>query len=194
MAGRPRQFDPAHAVAQAMDLFWARGYAATSVDDLVDRLGVQRGSLYAAFTDKRTLYITALRAYGDAVGALLRPILDAPASPRQNLLNMLDFWLDRTTASRERRGCMLVNTITEVGRHDPEIDAAARDILARLEKLLERAVDRAIDAGELPPDRPPRQVARALVATIMGLLVLSKAGAAPAVLRDVIESAKGGLR
>jgi hypothetical protein len=89
---------------------------------------------------------------------------------------------------------MLLHTVVEVSRHDAEIDAAAREILGRLEKLLERAVDRAIDAGELAArGRTARQVARALVATIMGLLVLSKAGASPADLRDVVDHAKGGL-
>lgn len=64
--GRPRQFDEQHALAQARDVFWSQGYEATSVQDLVTALAVQRGSLCAAFGDKRSLYLKAVSLYARA--------------------------------------------------------------------------------------------------------------------------------
>jgi TetR/AcrR family transcriptional repressor of nem operon len=80
--GRPRAFDTQQALERARDLFWSRGYAATSIQDLVDELGVQRGSIYAAFGDKHDLYLKAVALYAEenrrAVAELLR---DGPALP-----------------------------------------------------------------------------------------------------------------
>src|SRR3954447_8403912 len=63
--GRPRAYDPATAVARVIDRFWKAGYAATSLDDLSEATGMNRPSLYAAFGDKRDLYIRALTQYWD---------------------------------------------------------------------------------------------------------------------------------
>ena len=80
--GRPRAFDTQQALARARDLFWSRGYAATSVQDLVDELGVQRGSLYAAFGDKHDLYLKAVALYDSENREQLEAVLrDSPVLP-----------------------------------------------------------------------------------------------------------------
>ncbi|MGH3260866.1 MAG: TetR/AcrR family transcriptional regulator, partial [Trebonia sp.] len=125
--GRPRAFDTQQALARARDLFWSRGYAATSVQDLVDELGVQRGSLYAAFGDKHDLYLKAVALHdGENRGHLQAILQDGPVLPA--LRRML---LDPSALTREpdrpqgRRGCLVGNTTAELVPGDDAARALA---------------------------------------------------------------------
>jgi TetR/AcrR family transcriptional repressor of nem operon len=177
-----------------MQLFWERGYEATSVDDLVTRLGVGRGSLYAAFGSKHALYLRALDRYRceQMAGALAE--LDAPGAPllptlRRLFESIAAETLGEAPAGRPATpsGCFMVNATTERAACDASVAARVRDNAAAMEATLERAVRRAQAAGEVPAARDARALARFLVMAIQGLRVAGAATPDRATLADVID-------
>jgi TetR/AcrR family transcriptional repressor of nem operon len=189
--GRPREFDPARAVEQAKALFWERGYEATSVDDLLDRLGIKRGSLYAAFGDKRSLFLQALGRYvADGDQALAGLEGDGPVVPRLRaaLIGAL-----RPGDGSPLRGCLVGNTAVELVPGDDDATALVRRGLAAAEEGFRAALSRAHATGELPPGDAAAQ-ARMLLVLVQGLHVVAKAEADPERLVPAVDAALDGLR
>src|SRR5262245_24900573 len=116
--GRPKEFDPDVAMAKAIDLFWRKGYGATTPADLADALGIGKGSLYNTFESKRCLFEQALRRYGDERVAGLTEVLGRPGPVRVRLQAALERLASPANAGRRRRGCLAVNTVTELGELD----------------------------------------------------------------------------
>ena len=117
--GRPREFDEQQALARARDLFWSQGYEATSVQDLVDALAVQRGSLYAAFGDKRSLYLKAVSLYARENRAQLEAALQTgPVLPALRRMLTQPDTLTGALASATPRGCLIGNTTAQLAPGD----------------------------------------------------------------------------
>ncbi|MFB7505231.1 TetR/AcrR family transcriptional regulator [Streptomyces broussonetiae] len=187
---RTKEFDPDAALQAALELFWRRGYEATSMADLVDRLGIGRASLYATFGSKHELYLKALERYAQAghtrtVRELSRP---GPALPAVRAV-VRRFAAEAAEEPGRLDGCLITNTAAELAPHDP---AAARRVERswdHLETLLHAALVRAQSQDELPADRDPLALARMLVVLMQGLRVVGKASADPARVRDAAEQA-----
>lgn len=189
---RQREFDRDETLNKALEVFWQKGYAATSTTDLLDAMGIGRQSLYDTFGDKRSLYLEALRRYNEAsVNDLLRHLKgDTPLAAIDNMLQAF--------ASRPRRdnvkGCMGVNAISEFGTSDEEVNAL-RDASA---KLLNQAVEAqlrgAAAAGEIAADTDIAQATAFVAATLSGMKISAKAGATIATLRAIASFAVQGLR
>src|SRR5277367_996379 len=126
---RPREFEEVAVLDAAVQCFWARGYEATSVRDLADKMGITGASLYNAFGDKRSLYRRALDHYveqglGDRVERFERQF-----PPRQALIAFFREVIELSLSDKQRRGCMLVNSALEVAPHDPEFRRVVVDVL-----------------------------------------------------------------
>jgi TetR/AcrR family transcriptional regulator, transcriptional repressor for nem operon len=119
--GRPRSFDVEAAVERAMAVFWTRGYHATALPDLLRATRLSRGSLYAAFGDKHSLFLRALDRY--IADALTRMDIefDSRSEPVDGLRTWLAGYVDRTTGAKGRRGCLLVATAMELAGEDAEV-------------------------------------------------------------------------
>lgn len=169
--GRPRLVERAEALARAKDLFWSLGYQRASLPALEAATGLQRGSLYALFTDKRTLFLEALALYGEDSWAAMDQLMP-PDARRADIVAWLEDHASRAHGRAGERGCLLVETVVEMGPHDAEIARRARRIfdgmLDRLERALRGAPDIAV--GD------PAGCARALLAGLEGLRVLGKGG------------------
>ncbi len=193
MVGRPKEFDERQALERAMEVFWAHGYEATSVQDLLDAMGINRGSMYDTYGDKHALFSAAIDHYGRTVTRGLEDALAAPGSPlgsiRKALLAVADQTLDRPC-----RGCMATNTAVELAQHDPQAATAVTSILQRIEKAFQGALRRAVEAGELGPNTKTRARARFLTGTLQGIVVMGKASASRATLRDIIAVALAALK
>jgi TetR/AcrR family transcriptional regulator, transcriptional repressor for nem operon len=179
----------------ATALFWERGFAGTSVDDVVRATGVSRSSLYAAFPDKSALFLAALEHYLDTVTRakleqLSRGGRAAPAI-KQFLLDIAE---ERPSANAPAHGCLLTNTAVEIGAGEEEIAELVRKAFARLERALAARLDQAQQQGDLGADADPKQFARQLVALIQGLRVMTRLGVEPRVARDAVRSALAPLR
>lgn len=174
--GRPREFDPEQAVERAMDAFWSGGYHGTSLPDLLQATKLSRGSLYAAFGDKHGLFLRALDRYIDE--ALAR--LDTELDPRQNALAglraCLDGYVDRTTGTKGKRGCLIVATAMELVAQDREVELRISRFFALMESRLAAALERARNEGELADGVDPSSAARVLLCLVEGLRVVGKTG------------------
>ncbi len=184
---RQKEFDREAALDGAMAAFWTKGYTATSIEDLVTRMGIQRGSLYATFGDKRSLFLSALGRYQRVVTRELLAALEAPGS---GLAAIRRFFRIRVEGSLDRRrppGCLVTNSAVELSPRDRGAAARVGGSLATLEAAFLRALERARAQGELAATRDLQALARFLTSSAQGLSVMAKARPERAVLEDVVE-------
>ena len=125
---RHKEFDPDEAVADAMALFWERGYEATSVQDLVERTGVGRRSMYDTFGDKHSLFLRALDVYIGAAEDGFRRLAATSADGRAAVRAMFAMLLESDPS--DFRGCLVVNSATELGPTDDDVEERLRRHLA----------------------------------------------------------------
>ncbi|GAA5184606.1 TetR/AcrR family transcriptional regulator [Rugosimonospora acidiphila] len=186
---RTKEFDPDTALGDALDLFWERGYEATSMADLVERLGIARASIYATFGGKRELYLKALDRYSELTDPTLLTELSGPGPALPAVRALIRRYADQAAQDDRKRGCFVVNTAVEVAPRDP---GAARRVQASwdcVETGLTTALMRAQAQGELTADKDPRTLARCLLVFMQGLRVMGKAATEPKRLRDAAEQA-----
>lgn len=187
--GRPRTFDKDAVLALARDAFWTKGYEATSLDDLMRATGLGKGSLYAAFGDKHRLFLDVLEGYSawrlEGVRAALRG--DGPALARLHAF----FRVDGAASARSlaaARGCLLVNSTTEVASHDEAVRTLSRRTYGAVEDMLTDTVARAVKEGDLPAATDPRELGRLLLAVLQGMEFLGKSGMSPAEVAEIGQS------
>jgi TetR/AcrR family transcriptional regulator, transcriptional repressor for nem operon len=180
---RPRTFDEVAVVRAARDSFWARGYAATSVEDLSKSTGLGKGSLYSAFGDKHALFVRALTEYSSAaldhVTAQLRQT-GVPAFAR--LSEHVRAMASQAVADVDRRGCLMARSAAELGGGDADVDRIVGDALGRWRDELVDCVIEAQADGDIGPDVDPAALATVLLAHIRGFESLIKSGLPPALL------------
>ncbi|WP_432120510.1 TetR/AcrR family transcriptional regulator [Streptomyces sp. S1] len=187
---RTKEFDPDAALRAALELFWARGYEATTMADLVERLGVGRASIYATFGNKHELYLKALDRYAESQDPGLVEELSAPgpALPAVRAL-VRRFAAEAATEGERLNGCFVTNSAAELGPHDAAVARRVELNWEQLETLLHAALVRARAGGELPVGRDPRALARMLLVLLQGVRVVGKASSDPARVRDAAEQA-----
>lgn len=178
--GRPRLFDLDGALKSALDVFWEHGYGATTPADLLDAIGVGKGSFYNAFDSKHALFEQVLRRYGDErVGGLSRSLAESgPLGQR------IKRYLERLAAPENektlRRGCFAANTAAELGRRDPVATKIVRGTFERMESVLQSTLVEGQKRGELDAELEPKAVASLLLAALIGITVLAKVDSSPA--------------
>jgi TetR/AcrR family transcriptional repressor of nem operon len=188
-----KQFNTEEALAKAMNAFWARGFEATSIQDLVDCMGINRGSLYATFGDKRSLFIQTLRRY-DAVhrGAWVAALAEAK-SPRAAIMGAFEGAISAVLDAGLRDGCLLVNTALELSPHDQEVSEIVGRGLSEMEGFFREMIAKGQRSGEIPPTVAPVDTARALLGLFIGLRVLARSRPDAALLRSVASQAEALL-
>ena len=182
---RPREFDADAVVDRAMEVFWARGYEATSLDDLCDGTGLNRSSLYATFGDKRALFLKTIDRYGDNAVRRVTAALSRPVPIREALSDFLTEMIDRIVAGPGRIGCFIGNCAAEVARQDRAAAASVRRNVERIEATFRAALVQARTRKELPQDTDVDALARFLFASTQGLRLIGKTGASRYVLEDI---------
>lgn len=190
---RPKEFDREVALKIAMEVFWAKGYEATSTDDLRHAMGIGRQSLYDTFASKRELYLEALRRYQDESVSARIDVLRRAASPLSAIRNLL-VTVARETPAQRALGCMGVNAICEFDSGDPDVAAIRQASEAAMESALEQTLNEAKTRGEIRASLDERAAAQFLQTTLMGLKITAKAGAKPEVLQRIADVAVDGLR
>ena len=188
-----KQFDRDEALSKAMNAFWARGYDATSMQDLVDCMGVNRGSLYATFGDKRSLFIAALRRYDARYREAWVARLVATHGPRASITAAFDEAISAVLDDGSSDGCLLVNTALELSPHDKEISAIVDTGLSAMESFFRDRIEQGQAAGEIPQHLAPVDTARGLLSLFIGLRVLARARPDEPLLRSVANQANALL-
>jgi TetR/AcrR family transcriptional repressor of nem operon len=183
---RQKEFDREAALDRAMGAFWTKGYAATSVEDLVAHMGIQRGSLYATFGDKRSLFLSALDRYQRVVTRQLFEALEAPGSGLEAIRRFFRLRVEGSLDRSRPAGCLVTNSAVELSRRDRGAAAKVGGSLVGLEAAFLRALERARAQGELAAARDVRALARFLTSSAQGLSVMAKAFPERRVLEDVV--------
>ncbi|MDQ0773599.1 TetR/AcrR family transcriptional repressor of nem operon [Streptomyces aurantiacus] len=189
---RTRAFDTEAAVSRAMDLFWMRGYEATSVRDLTQQLGIGQGSLYAAFGDKEGLYRAALEHYRTTLAADALRSLDEGADARSAIRTMLVGRV-RIAVEDGGRGCLAVNAVCERLPQDASVRRTVRDMQDASRDALAEVLRVAAERGEIAARHDPHTQAAFLVTFLNGLLVTSKITPDAHALESLVEVALSTL-
>lgn len=194
--GSPREFDKDQALERALLLFWSRGYGTTSVQDLVDALDLERGSLYGAFGDKRRFYLAATQLYWDTYERRLATALEAgPVLPalREVLANPARAQ-EYASDVGVPQGCMIGNTTAELVPHDAEASEIVTRSHARFTQIVADALRRAQASGEVTRDAAPEAQAQLLLFTVQGLSLVSRAGLDMATALTAVDALIDALR
>jgi TetR/AcrR family transcriptional repressor of nem operon len=183
--GRQREFDDAEVLDAAVDCFWRRGYAGTSVRDLAAAMGIGSASLYNAFSDKRSLFIRALGRYLDRSMRERVARLEAALAPKEAIRAFFAEIIERSLSDKGRRGCLLVNSALEIAPHDRELGAEIAARLGELEAFFRRSIVAAQREGSVPSARDPEDLARLLLGVLLGIRVLARSKPQRALLEGV---------
>ncbi|MGB5199602.1 MAG: TetR/AcrR family transcriptional regulator [Sedimenticolaceae bacterium] len=190
---RPVTFDRDEVLGRATEVFWEHGYCDTSVSQLVEATRLKPGSLYAAFESKEGLFLAALDQYAQRSRQRLLAVLAEAPDPLQGVERVFE-QLAESSRREAQRGCLLVNSVLEVGRLNPTVQARARAHLADIEALLREALEQARANGQLAIGKSPESLAKFLMTTIWGLRVLGGTGADRESAQLVIAEALSLLR
>ena len=188
--GRPRAYDADAALAQAMAAFWRLGYSATSLDQLSDATDMNRPSLYAAFGDKRALYLQTLDSYTERSKDGIARALDPQLSLAEGLQRFYDSALAAYLPSGDpARGCYLIGTAVTEALADEEVRTRLASALREFERLLEERIRQAREDGEIDASADPHALATIASAVLYTLAIRSRAGESRTVLRAIAATA-----
>ncbi|AJK46921.1 TetR/AcrR family transcriptional regulator [Burkholderia plantarii] len=181
---RPREFDRDEVLDRALRVFWEKGYAATSTDDLLGAMNIGRQSLYNTFGDKRGLYLEALQRYSlNSVSTHIARLRGA-ASPLAGIEALLSGLIE-DGCSGQALGCMGVNAICEFGTSDAGLRALGERVAPVLERALAEAIDDGQRRGEIDPALDARAAAGFVQIAMQGLQVAARAGTAAEALHGI---------
>lgn len=169
MAGRQKEFDETTVLDQALDLFWRKGYGATSTDELLAAMRLNRGSLYHAFGSKQGVYQRAVEAYTQRSLTALRAFLLADPDPAAAIRALFRDLAHRTDPADVSRGCFFGNALAELSVAAPELQALSARMLRGIETAFAEAVAQAQRTGVLTAPVPAADLARHLLTLWNGL-------------------------
>jgi AcrR family transcriptional regulator len=187
--GRPRGFDRDAALEAAMLLFWRKGFAATSMNDLCDAMGVRSPSLYAAFGSKEALYLEAIAHYVQTIGPPVWDKLAEGATARAGIENLLIAWTESLPKSRATpAGCMAL--LAAVGDEWPAaIVRVVKKVRLEMLSTLRARLENAVAKGELPASTDIVGLSRFYLSVFQGMAIQARDGATQAELRAVAAAA-----
>jgi TetR/AcrR family transcriptional repressor of nem operon len=170
---RTKEFDPDSALRAALDLFWRQGYEATSMQDLVDHLGIGRASIYATFGNKHDLYLRALDRYCEELAGRYGHLVSRSGPALPSVRRLVELFAEEALTDPDRKGCFVTNSAVERLPGDAGTAELVDIGLNGLQSAIAGALVRAQDQGELSADRDPQALARFLVTFLQGVRVIA---------------------
>lgn len=169
-----KQFDVNTALDRAMQAFWSGGFEATSTQDLLDRMEINRGSLYDTFGNKRDLFISALKRYEEVYQRPKLAVAGNGRSPRETIAALFQGLVADASSPKGRDGCLMVNTALELAAHDPEIADIVAGSLTDIKDFFATNIKSGQEAGEIRSDLDAIGVSDALLGLLVGIRVLAR--------------------
>jgi len=191
---RPPEYDRTTVVEQAMDVFWEQGYGKTSIGDLVEATGLQPGSLYAAFGNKKGVFLEVIEHYNQAFIAKIRALREEPGAAIDKIDGLLQQILEDQASGNDRRGCLTVNAMLEMSSHDSEIGDHLCGYNQFLANAFESLIADAQDEGDIDARQDPGALATFLMNNIWGLRVMCKSKPGKAAMQAVVDGVMAALR
>ncbi len=190
---RTRTLDDDTVLDRATEIFWRRGYAATSMRDLTEATGLSTAALYHRFNDKEGLFLETLRRYADQGLTERFARLSALESPLQAIRTFFDELIKMSVDDPEKLGCLLVNTVLDGAATSSAASALARERLGDVEKFFRASLSRASHAGLIEPAIRPAMLAEVLLATVLAIRVFARLDPDRARLRRLADHALSPL-
>ncbi|MDG1946216.1 MAG: TetR/AcrR family transcriptional regulator [Halioglobus sp.] len=184
---RSLEFERTKVLEAAMKLFWARGYAATSLSDLLEEMGIARSSFYASFGTKRKLFVECLELFGNRTLTIVAN--DAkkmtPAAMPRAFFNATVL---EVSQRRANHGCLLVNTMLETADVDPQLNQLASQKLNAIESVFARAFKQLPDQGAFDTAYSPEELASLVMTINFGIRVQSRQKGSQRTLKPIIDN------
>ncbi|HHT7156414.1 TetR/AcrR family transcriptional regulator [Bacillus thuringiensis] len=171
---RTREFDKDEVLDAAMQLFWEKGYEATSLSDLTSRMGIQRPSIYSTFGDKKELFEAALRRYTMSRASDIRNRLQSHSSVKESFSIFFADVVNEEYAEDLSKGCFCINTMVELAPHDERFEILTREHQMYLAVIFQETIERGIQLGELEVNTDAKSLSQALIVALIGLTVIMK--------------------
>jgi len=162
-----KSFDEEAAIENAMGVFWEKGYEATSIANLIESTGINRGSLYNAFGGKRQLFTQSLLKYDTEIRRAFIAELEALDNPKLAFKTLFDTLVQQSKNDKQPKGCFIVNTSVEIAFHDKEV----RDIVTQGYMEFEAFFRRGIEVAQSRKDMPSTLVASSTAKTLFSLVI-----------------------
>lgn len=191
---RTKEFDCNEILEKAVDLFWQKGYNATSAQDLVDGLGISRSSLYDTFGDKRTLFVKALSLYRSKVIDTLAKKVEESADVESIIKGLFANVKSETFGDTCPKGCFMVNSTVEFANTDAEISTIVHKMVQDTEDAIAKAIKRGQDEGLYTKKHTARTLARFVVNSINGLRVAAKSDTGKKTFDDIVQVTLSALK
>ncbi len=172
---RPKEFEEKDVLEKAMLLFWQKGYYQASIQDLVDAMGINRASLYGAFTDKHSLYLNTLERYRQQDVSQLLQLFSRKASAKQFFDAVFDNVIVGLTDDPDRKGCFITNATLEMLPDDHEVQNLVSTNINFLQEIFTEVLDNSLKNNELSSNFNAKEMANYLISQIYGLRMIGKA-------------------
>ena len=182
---RKKQFQIEDALAKAMREFWGRGYHPTSMQDLVDCMGIGRGSIYDTFGSKHGLFMRALEHYIKSYSEMFRQMLTSAQSPSESIMAVYDRAIAALVHEGSRDGCFLVNTAAELAAHDDEVAEVITEVFRQTEQAFQALIEQGQETGDIPRSIDSVQTSRSLLSLYIGLRILTRSNPDSSMLQAV---------
>ncbi|QTL52247.1 MULTISPECIES: TetR/AcrR family transcriptional regulator [Priestia] len=169
---RSKEFDEKAVLRKAMELFWEQGYEKTSMQDLVDYMGIHRRSIYDTFGDKRSLFLASLNHYEELIVKEMESIISSTSSTKQAIRDVFIFILN--AIEQYPKGCLSVNAAVELSLLDKEIGCIVTKMFNRTEDMFNNLIKRGQASGELSKEIDSDNTSRFLHNNLVGIRVLIK--------------------
>jgi len=171
---RTKQFDQGKVLEKAMNLFWEKGYHATSMQDLIDGLGINRASLYDTYGSKKELYDLALNKYIDQNAKVIAGFLYYQTNVRQGFYLLFERMIDDALNDKKPRGCFTINAISELAVTDENVKQSVSQDQLVLEEIYVNYLQYGVNHGQISPYKDLKAISSYLIALQNGIKVLSK--------------------
>ncbi len=183
---RTKEYNKDQALQDAMILFWTQGYSATSVQQLLDIMGLSRSSMYAEFGNKRDLFLEALSRYNNSIDQLIDGISKA-VDPADAVKEFYRIGFTQQPDDLRHKGCFMVNTIVELRHVDDELSSIAANSFNQIEEAFTKCFQKCIVNGTLRHDCKPEALAAFFMTLFKGMRVTGSQGVSENYLDSVIE-------
>jgi len=184
---RSKDFDEDEVLNKAVNLFWLKGYNGTSMQDLVDGLGISRSSLYDTYGDKHTLFIRALESYQSAASGKVCGIINSQEPAKETIRQLLEYITAELLDDKTHKGCFMVNAEVEVAPHDEEVSKMICENDQQVEDAFYLVIKNGQESGEITNQQDARALARFIFNAVKGIRVTAKSTTDKAVFDDIIK-------
>ncbi|PCJ99486.1 MAG: hypothetical protein COA45_05470 [Zetaproteobacteria bacterium] len=183
--GRQLEFDIETVLESATDVFWAKGYKETSLQDLLRAMGLSKSSFYQTFENKHNLFQRCLNFYGKRVMQGIMRRLDKAESAEDFIESYFSDIVEGSVVGAEKRGCMYMNTASGLAQNDLIIEGMVKDGLNRVEKVFQQVIEQGQKEGSIPLSKDPTVLSGFLTASAGGMKTMVKVGVDKEKLRNI---------